>query len=161
LRKVLTRLVLGLILALVPTVAAAQAHAAARPMTSGSCGGVITTEYFYFPDVSTTTPVASLKLLSGDCAYLFMWSWFTAGHSGWTVGLTTCPGGDSGAYPVYPVTNGGGAVAHGCASPYVWTNTSRPEFYGPAAFFGCDYASLQLIYNSDNIDLRTSAHCST
>ena len=160
-RKALIRLVLGLAMALTPTVAAAQAHAATRPMSSGSCGGVITTRYIYFPDVSTSTPVASLKLLSGDCAYLFMWSWFTASHSGWTVGLTTCPGGDPGAFPVYPVTNGGGAVADGCARPYVWTNTSQQEFYGPAAFFGCDYASLQLIYNRDNVSATTDAYCST
>jgi hypothetical protein len=146
-------------LAIAPFAAAGQAQAAVRPMTSG-CGSALTTEYVYFPDISATTPVASLKLMSGGCAYLWMWSWFTASHSGWDVGLTTCPIRDQGL-DVYPVTNASGATSYGCAKPYVWTNTSQVEFYGPAANYGCDYAAVQLIYNRDNILSATDSYCTT
>lgn len=160
-RKVMRRAAVQLALVGALTVApfalAAQAQAAERPATTG-CGSVVTTQYIYFSGISSE-PVASLKLMSGGCAYLWMWSWFTASHSGWTVGLTTCPSSISGGYQVYPVSNGSVAVGEGCASPYVWRNTVQQEFYGPAGGYNCEYAAAELIYNSYDAIAATQPYC--
>ncbi|EWM18875.1 hypothetical protein [Kutzneria sp. 744] len=139
---------LALALTIAPLAVAGQAQAAARPMAS--CGSEVANTPIYFSGYSQQ--VASLKLTSGGCSYLWMWSWFTASHSGWTVGLTTCPSRlRPPGYPVYPISDGNGAVAEGCARPYVWTNTSQQEFYGPAAgvLSTCEHATLQIFYNSE------------
>lgn len=158
-RRAATQLVLVLALTVGPFALAGQAQAAARPMSTG-CGSVVESEPVFFDDISTTEPVASFKLMSGGCAYLWMWSWFTASHSGWDVGLTTCPGDyPSGGYIVYPVTNGNGEIFDGCASPYVWMNSRQQEFYGPAAAYGCEFATIQLIYNHDDFVDATDSWC--
>jgi hypothetical protein len=145
--KRVAQMALALALAITPLAVAEQAQA--TPMAS--CGSEVANTPIYFSGYSQ--PVASLKLTSNGCSYLWMWSWFTASHSGWNVGLTTCPSTlRPPGYPVYPISNGNGAVSEGCARPYVWTNTSQQEFYGPAAgvLSTCEHATLQIQYNSVN-----------